>query len=134
MQLDQKMIQLVNRGLGPSLKNHRVMANAYQKFCLEYQLDPFPANKTQIRRYMAHLISTHGSAEAIANYISGARTLHEIAGFTPPDTDNILHKIQFRGVKRENIHQVKQAKPMTPELLLKISKIVDYQDQIQLVA
>ena len=32
------------------------------------------------------------------------------------------------------IHEVKQAEPVMPELLVKLSKVVDYKDQVELVA
>ena len=100
--LDIRILQLVNKGLGPSYKNYRVMANAYQKFCEKYEFTPFPADKIQIRRYMAHLTATHETAESTTNYVSGVRILHELAAFDPPNTDNLFHKVQYRGIKREN--------------------------------
>ena len=31
-------------------------------------------------------------------------------------------------------HEIKQAEPITPNILLKFSKVVDYRDQVELVA
>ena len=43
-------------------------------------------------------------------------------------------KMFITGLKRIMPHAVKQAKPIMPELLLKISKVVNYRDQVEMVA
>ena len=39
-----------------------------------------------------------------------------------------------QGLKRVLVHALKQAEPMTPELLLKISKVVNFRDDVDMVA
>ena len=38
------------------------------------------------------------------------------------------------GLKRVMPHAIKQAEPITPEILLKLSKVVNYRDQVEMVA
>ena len=40
----------------------------------------------------------------------------------------------INGLKRIMPHTLKQAEPITPELLLRLSKVVNYKDQVELVA
>ena len=62
---------------------------------------------------------THESAEGIFNYTSGLKTLHALAEFKVPDVADIKTRIQLQGVKREKVHQVKQAAPITPKIFIK---------------
>ena len=43
-------------------------------------------------------------------------------------------KMFITGLKRIMTHEVKQAEPVTPELLLKLSKVVNYRDKVEIVA
>ena len=83
---------------------------------------------------MAYLTSTHESAKGIANYVSGIKSLHALAEYPIPDSEDYKSKILFGDIRREKIYQVKQAAPMTPDLLMKISYMVKYSDHVELVA
>ena len=43
-------------------------------------------------------------------------------------------KMFTAGLKRMMPHAVKQAEPITPELLMKLGKVVNYKDQVEMVA
>ena len=43
-------------------------------------------------------------------------------------------KMFSTGLKRTITHALKQAEPVTPELLIKLSKVVNYRDQVEMVA
>ena len=69
--------------------------------------------------HMAYLTSSHESADSIANYISGLKALHGLAKKEFPKELDYKTKIELRGVQREKVHPIKQAAPITPEILLK---------------
>ena len=116
---------------GRGLRTH---INKYVQFCKQYGLYLFNNQVLQFRRYLEHLRLTHKSVDSMKNYVGGARTLFEIMGFKPPSWADHLYKLTARGITRELGHVVKRAQPVTPRLLIDVSKHVDLRHQIQLVA
>ena len=100
---------------GSTKKNLLVQLNSYQAFCDEFLLNYFPVDNKQICRYGQYLARTFKSPDAVGHYQSAIRT------FT-------------QGLKRVLEHEVKQAVPITPEILLKMSRVVDYTNHINMVA
>lgn len=80
----------------------------------------FPADEWQFIRYGRYVADTVTSYDTVVNYISGVRKLHELARFQVPSmsSPNLAHFL--RAIKFELAHPVKQATPMTPELLRKM--------------
>ena len=110
--------------------------NSYEEFCRRYALNFFLADNRQLCRFGQHLISNKQfrSADLVGNYLSGIRTCHAILGFTTPDVQEKNMQWFSQGVQRTLIHEVRQAQPITPELLLRISTVVNYTDQIEMVS
>ena len=115
-------------------KNILCCLGAYEKFCDTYILPYFPCNNKQLCRFGQHLSKTFSSPEAVCNYLSGIRTCLALLGLPIPDVKDKQIQMFMTGLKRIMPHEVKQAAPMTPELLIKLSKVVDYGDQVELVA
>ena len=65
--------------------------------------------------------------------MSGIRTCLALLGLPIPDVNDRQMKMFTTGLKRVMPHAVKQAEPVTPEILLRISKVVNYRDQVELV-
>ena len=97
-------------------------------------MEYFPCNNRQLCRFGQHLSSTFESPEAVGNYLSGVRTCLALLGLQVPDVNDKQMKMFITGLKRVMPHAVKQAEPVTPELLLRISKVVNYKDQVEMVA
>ena len=66
--------------------------------------------------------------------MSGIRTCLALMGQEVPDVNDRQMKMFITGLRRIMKHEVKQAEPFTPQLLLRISKVVNYKDQVELVA
>ena len=115
-------------------KNLLCQLAAYEKFCNRYMLEYFPCNNQQLCRFKQHLSSSFESPESVCNYISGICTCLALLGFEVPDAADRQMKMFTAGLKRIMQHAVKQAEPVTPELLLKLSKVVNYKDQVEMVA
>ena len=86
-----------------------------------------------MRRYLQYLTRTHNSIQSMKGYVSGARTLFELAGFEPPPWD-YLYQLTVRGITRDKGHVVKRAQPVTPKLLIDVYPYVKTEDELQLVA
>ena len=115
-------------------KNIICYLGAYERFCDRYLIPYFPCDNKQLCRFGQHLSTTLKSPEAVSNYISGIRTCLALLGLAIPDPKEKQMQMFITGIKRILLHEVKQAEPVTPCLLLKLSKMVDYKDQVELVA
>ena len=115
-------------------KNLLTQLTAYEKFCDRYLLEYFPCDNKQLCRFGQHLSTTFESPEAVGNYLSGIRTCLALLGLEIPDVADRQMKMFTTGLKRVMPHAVKQAEPVTPELLLRLSKVVNYRDQVEMVA
>ena len=115
-------------------KNLLCQLAAYEKFCNRYFLQYFPCNNTQLCRFGQHLSASFSSPDSVGNYISGIRTCLALLGQEIPDVNDRQMKMFIPGLKRVMPHAVKQAEPVTPQLLVKISKVVNFKDQVEMVA
>ena len=115
-------------------KNLLSQLNAYIKFCDRYMLTYFPCDNIQLCRFGQHLKRTFQSPDAVGNYISGIRTCLALLGMVVPDSQDKQMQMFNQGLKRIMPHAVKQAAPITPEILVKMSKVVNYQDTVEMIA
>ena len=109
---------------------------AYQQFCERYNLQYFPADNRQICRFGQYLVSERKfiSADSIGNYQSGIRTCHHILGLQAPSTTEKQMQWFTQGIQRLLLHELKQAAPITPDILVRISRVVKYTDETEMVA
>ena len=115
-------------------KNLQSILTAYEKFCDRYLIEYFPCDNTQLCRFGQHLSRTFQSPDAVGNYLSGVRTCLALLGLEVPDVNDKQIKMFTAGLKRVMAHAIKQAEPITPELLLKMSRVVNYTDQVEMVS
>ena len=113
-------------------RNIRSQASIYQHFCDTYGLQEMPADEWQYIRYAvytAERVTTHGT---VANYIGGVRNLHKLAGFQVPHPDDAKNlNLTMQGIKSSLAKPVKQASPMTPQILLEIYEMVNFSNQFE---
>lgn len=125
------MVELVQggpaKGTWRNLKTH---SKRYHEFCTVLKVDPFPLTEIQMCRFVAYLTFSLGSYGSVVNYLGGIRKLNALARLQPPICTGYIDNV-LKGVKRLLAHPIKQADPMTPALLLAISKFVDTNDQKQ---
>ena len=115
-------------------KNLMCHLGAYQKFCDQFMLNYFPCDNKQLCRFGQFLSHKMRSPESVGNYLSGIRTCHALLGFQAPSVQDKQMQMFSTGLKRTMEHEVKQAAPITPDILLKLSKVVDYKDQVEVVS
>ena len=135
VQLDLAVAATKGKSLKDSTKkNLMTHLAAYKKFCNRYLLLYFPCDNLQLCRFGQHLSRTFESPDAVGNYLSGIQTCLALLGLEIPDVNDRQMKMFITGLKREMPHAIKQAEPVTPELLLKLSKVVNYANQVEMVA
>ena len=105
-------------------KNLLTQLSSYEKFCQKYLLNYFPCDNTQLYRFGQHLSASFQSPDTVGNYLSGIRTCLALLGQQIPDANDRQMKMFITRLKRIMTHEVKQAEPVTPQLLLKLSKVV----------
>ena len=115
-------------------RNILCQLKAYRRFCDRFELPYFPADNNQICRFGQFLARTFESPESVSNYLSGIRTCHSLLGMEPPDVKDKHMQWFIQGLKYIMMHAVKQATPITPQILLRISRVVNYLDQIEMVS
>ena len=74
------------------------------------------------------------SPDSIGNYLSGIRTILALSGLDIPDVKDRQMQMFLTRLKRDMDHTVKQAEPMTPQLLVHMSRVVNYKDKIEVIA
>ena len=77
---------------------------------------------------------TFKSPDSVGNYLSAVRTFAALLGLPIPNAQEKEMKMFLQGLKRIMEHEVKQAAPITPELLLRMSRMVDYTSITDMVA
>ena len=115
-------------------KNLLSQLNSYQRFCDRYLIDYFPCDNTQLCRYGQYLRKTFESPDAVGNYISGILTILALTGLEVPDPKDKQMQMFIMGLKRVMQHAIKQAEPITPHILLRMSKVVNYRDRVEVIA
>ena len=115
-------------------RNFRMFVTTYVKFCQYYGLDMFPADVLQERRYITYLSEYHKNIDSSKNYVGGVRSLHEMFGFPPPPAEYYMYKLTVNGLRREKGHVVRQAFPVSPDILAAISGMVDVDNAVQMAA
>ena len=114
-------------------KNIRSHKNMYERVCAKYKLITFPADAWQLCRYAQYLFNMGRVPGTIANHLSSICTMQAIKGYNIPALKDICIRLHFKGLKRVSGHVKKQAKAMTPQVLIKIAELVNYKDTKQLV-
>ena len=115
-------------------RNILTQLNTYQRFCDRYRLGYFPADNRQLCRFAQSLALSFESPESVGNYQSGICTCHAILGIEPPDIKEKQNQWFMLGLKHIMDHELKQASPITPEILVRMSTVVDYTNQTDMVA
>ena len=115
-------------------KNLLTQLKSYTQFCDRLNLQYFPCDNKQLCRFGQTLASTFQSPEAVSNYLSGVRTLHALLGLTIPDPREKEMQMFTQGLKRIMQHAIRQAAPITPELLIRLSRVVKYTDMVEMVS
>ena len=107
-------------------KNLRIQWESFVLFCVYFKLCFLPASTDTIQLYAQFLSRSFDSVSSIRNYLSGVKTVHHLLGFTFEDINQFLINFTLKGISRLKCHTVKQAYPVTPLLLFRMYKSLDF--------
>lgn len=117
-----------------TIANVLVQWKAFNKFCDKYGIHDWPASTETLCLFAQHLAKRMRSVKTIENYLYAVKKLHLYAGTKQvPNLKDFQIQLTLRGIKRQLRHRVRQAKPLTPKLLLKISQQLDPKNSTHLV-
>ena len=116
-----------------TFRNLKTQWNSYVSFCVFYGLNHLSKDPLVLCLYAQLLSHSFVSKGAIENYLSGARTYFRLAGVSDEHFDSIELKMVKKGIARLNPHQPFRATPVTPEILVDIYKILDMDNDNEVV-
>ena len=133
--LDQQVWDTIEHGYKESsLANVQSAYTSYQRFCIHFSFKLFPATSWRLCRYTQYMHNSGKAPSTIANHISIIRTLHTLKGHPVNDLHQMALKLHLKGLTNISKHVLKQAEPMTPQFLIKMSKLVNKNDAKQVTA
>ena len=106
---------------------------AFLLFCLYFDFKPLPASLEVLCLYAQFLGRSFKSPDSIKSYVSGVKLLHLFHDLEFPHSSAFILKLTFRGLSKELAHRPKRAAAMTPDLLLRISRVLDLSNEVDAV-
>ena len=114
-------------------KNLQVQWESYLLFCTYFQFVSLPTSTETLQLFAQFLSRTFKSTDSIRNYINGVKTMHLLLGYTVDHINKFLLNLSIKGIAKLNPYCVKQALPITPEILLGIADSFDFLNHTDLV-
>lgn len=112
-------------GTWSNIKSH---GDSYLKFCDSFFIRPFPISEVNVTPFL-QLYSESASVRCfntVANVLSSIKTLSKMNGYMPTDVELFHIDLFMRGLKRNMGSYVHQMLPVTPHLLAKLYKCLDF--------
>ena len=109
-------------------KNLKIQWETFLLFCLYFSLTYLPVNTETLSLYAQFLSRSFKSIQSIKNYISGVKTMHYLLGYSTSQINDFLINLSLRGMERVKQHLTKQAKAITPEILISMHKHFNFSD------
>ena len=107
-------------------RNLTMQWETFLLFCFYLRLTYLPVETETLSLYAQFLSRSFQSIHAIKNYISGVKTMHNLLGYSTANINDFLINLALRGISRQHPRHVKQAKPVTPEILMNIHEVLDF--------
>ncbi|CAH1777690.1 unnamed protein product [Owenia fusiformis] len=121
-----------------SAYNSKTWQNLYTQwrtfllFCVYYNMAFLPVQTDTILIYMQFLSRTFKSVSSILNYVNGIKVLHLLHELPFPLLNReFQYKLLYKGLQRNNLHTVKRALPITPEILTQIFGSLDLTSDLE---
>ena len=113
-------------------RNKKSFLTSYNKFCVDHNVNVFPADEWQLCRYALHTAEHVTAQGTVKNHVHGVKSLQGLAGFTAPVTYTPNLRIVLDGLKELLKSEGHSADPMTAEILQDIHTKVDMENSFQL--
>ena len=116
-----------------TVTNLRTQWKAYLSFTVMARINPLPITVKKMCLFAQHLSLRVRSPATVVNYLSGLRSVMQLAGSSAPSIAEPQIKLTIRGLKRTMHHKVRRALPMDPQLLKKIHSLLDHNNSFHAV-
>ena len=103
-----------------TVKNLLCQWRSFVRFVVKYRIKEWLVSMHTLCLYGQFLAYSFKSASSVRSYMYGIRTLHVLWRVSPPDLKDIEVRLTLRGLNRLMISPVKQAFPITPEIMTDI--------------
>ena len=140
--VSDEQLMLLNRDLNTStrsafargtLKNLKIQWETFLLFCMFFKLNYVSVSTKVLSLYAQFLSRSFKSVESIKNYLSGVKTMHYILGYTTVNINDFMLSLCIKGISRLNPYCVKQAKPITPNILIRMYSLLNFSKLIDTV-
>ena len=116
-----------------TLKNLACQWRSFRHFSIWFNIFDWPVKNHTICLFAQYLAYSFHSAKAVRNYIDGVRKVHVLLRMEPPSLADIEVRITLLGLNKTMLSPVKQAKPITPEIMLDMVTFLDLTKRADLV-
>ena len=106
-------------------KNLRYQFRLFINFCLYFQYSYLPASVSCLCLY-AQFLSRTVKPDTVRNYVSGVKTLHTLCEIPYAGEKCMELKLTLRGIARLKPYCAKQAAPLTPDILIQLFPLFDF--------
>ena len=114
-------------------QNRATHQKAYLRFCQQHQFNRYPVDDWRLCQFVQHLFAENKKPQTVCNYMSSIRVLQQLAGMQNP-VPQIHYRMMVEGIEKECTDPVRQADPITNEILLKLFPFADCTSEPQAVA
>lgn len=116
-----------------TLDNIMSQQELYLHFCNTFRLQPLPSTYSTLCMYAQFLSRDFKAPATVFNHLNGVKWLHFFHGYDVDNFDHYTLRIFKKGLARVKQYQPRQALPITPDILLDISSLVDWKCQQDVV-
>ena len=92
-----------------------------------------PTSTETLQLYAQFLSRSFKSVKSIRNYISGVKTMHLLLGFPIEHIHKFILNLSLKGIAKLYPHRIRQAEGMAPDILFKISSVLDISSPVDSV-
>ena len=116
-----------------TIKNLACQWRSFRRFSFKFNIFEWPVQPHTICLFAQYLAYSFHSSKAVRNYIDGVRKVHILLRTEPPSMTDIEVQITLLGLNKTMLCPVKQAKPITPEIMLDMVSFLDLTKSADLV-
>ena len=108
-----------------TLHNLKCQWRSFQHFSFAAKIFEWPVSNHTICLFTQYLAYTFHSAKTVRNYLNGVRMVHILMRAEPPNMAYIEVRITLKGLNKTMLLLVKQAYPLSPEILLDLVEYIN---------
>lgn len=130
--LQERAVQLQRASVAEGTRrNLTTVCTLFRRFTQKYQLVFYLLTLEVLHLFIAWLSWRMKSPNTVQNYVSGLKSIWQLAGWNTSTFQHDLLKRTLTGCRCLMCHEVQQATPVMPDFLKKVAQLVDWTDCVQ---